>query len=111
MRDIFVRHRLDCRNASPSRNNPKRLPSRLIFGCGCPIYARLLVRHPDLNIAPFAFNGSLAKLGVREKLAALQPAQSLLSTLTVVAFSEKVVRGEASAETPLRRVGLPYGAI
>jgi len=36
----------------------------------CPIYARLLVRHPDLSIAPFTFNGSLAKLGVREKLAA-----------------------------------------
>ena len=70
MRDIFVRHRVDCRNASQSRKNPKRLPSRLIFGCGCPIYARLLVRHPDPNIAPFEFNGSLSKLGVREKLAA-----------------------------------------
>ena len=70
MRDIFVRHRVDCRNVSPSRKKSTRLPSRLIFGCGCPIYARLLVRHPDPNIAPFAFNGSLAKLGVREKLAA-----------------------------------------
>ena len=46
------------------------MPPRWIFGCGCPIYARLLVRHPDPNIAPFEFNGSLAKLGVREKLAA-----------------------------------------
>jgi integrase len=70
MRDIFVRHRVDCRNASAAHKNPKRLPPRLIFGCGCPIYARLLVRHPDPNIAPFEFNGSLAKLGVREKLAA-----------------------------------------
>jgi hypothetical protein len=49
---------------------PTRLPARLIFGCGCPIYARLQVRHPDPNIAPFEFNGSLSKLGVREKLAA-----------------------------------------
>ena len=70
MRDIFVRHRVDCRNASPGRKKPKRIPARLIFGCGCPIYARLLVRHPDPNVAPFEFNGSLAKLGVREKLAA-----------------------------------------
>jgi hypothetical protein len=29
-----------------------------------------LVRHPDPTIAPFEFNGSLAKLGVRDKLAA-----------------------------------------
>jgi hypothetical protein len=43
---------------------------RPIFGCGCPIYARLLVRHPDPNVAPCEFNGSLAKLGVWEKLAA-----------------------------------------
>lgn len=43
---------------------------RLIFGCGCPIYARLVVRHPDASIAPFEFNGSLSKLGVRERLAA-----------------------------------------
>ena len=49
---------------------PKRLPPRLIFGCGCPIYARILVRHPDPNVAPFVFNDSLAKPGVREKLAA-----------------------------------------
>jgi integrase len=69
MRDIYVRHRADCRYASGYRK-PKRLPARLIFGCGCPIYARLLIRHPDPNVAPFAFNGSLAKLGVREKLAA-----------------------------------------
>ena len=69
MRDIFVRHRIGCRYASPSRKT-KRIPTRLIFGCGCPIYARLLVRHPDPNVAPFEFNGSLAKLGVREKLAA-----------------------------------------
>ena len=68
MRDIYVRHHADCRHASTTAK--KRLPPRLIFGCGCPIYARLLVRHPDLNIAPFEFNGSLAKLGIREKLAA-----------------------------------------
>jgi hypothetical protein len=49
MRDIYVRHRADCRYAPPGHRNPKRLPARLIFGCGCPM---------------------LAKLGVREKLAA-----------------------------------------
>ena len=70
MRDIYVRHRTECRYASPSSKNSKRVPPRLIFGCGCPIYARLLVRHPDPTIAPFEFNGSLTKLGVREKLAA-----------------------------------------
>jgi integrase len=70
MRDIYVRHRVDCRYTSPAAKNSKRLPARLIFGCGCPIYARLLVRHPEPNVAPFEFNGSLAKLGIREKLAA-----------------------------------------
>src|SRR5215470_3543410 len=70
MRDIYVRHRTGCRYASPNCKNSKRAPPRLIFGCGCPIYARLLVRHPNPTVAPFEFNGSLAKLGVREKLAA-----------------------------------------
>ena len=70
MRDIYVRHRTECRYASRDQKNPKRLPPRLIFGCGCPIYARLLVRHPDPSVTPFEFNGSLTKLGVREKLAA-----------------------------------------
>jgi len=70
MRDIYVRHRNDCRYASPNAKKPTRLPARLVFGCGCPIYARLQIRHPDPCIAPFEFNGSLSKLGVREKLAA-----------------------------------------
>ena len=70
MRDIFVRHRVDCRYVAPGYKRSKKLAPRLIFGCGCPIYARLLVRHPDVSVAPFEFNGSLAKLGVREKLAA-----------------------------------------
>jgi hypothetical protein len=70
MRDIYVRHRTECRYASPNGKNSKRVSPRLIFGCGCPIYARLVVRHPDPSIAPFEFNGSLSKLGVRERLAA-----------------------------------------
>ncbi len=71
VRDIYVRHRNDCRHASPNpKKKPTRVPARLIFGCGCPIYARVQVRHPDPGIAPFEFNGSLSKLGVREKLAA-----------------------------------------
>jgi len=53
LRDILVRHRADCRYASPGYRNSKRLPARLIFGCGCPIYARLLIRHPDPNVAQF----------------------------------------------------------
>src|SRR5438093_303678 len=70
MRDSYVRHRSECRYASLNSKNSKRVPPRLIFGCGCPIYARLLVRHPDPTVAPFEFNGSLTKLGVKEKLAA-----------------------------------------
>jgi hypothetical protein len=73
--------------AAPGRfaglQNPRRLPARLIFGCGCPIYARLLIRHPDPNVAQFAFNGSLAKLGVREKLAA----EELVDQWTVQSLS------------------------
>ncbi len=70
MRDIYVRHRPQCRYASPGYKHPKGLQARLVFGCGCPIYAKLLIRHPDPSIPPFEFNSSLAKLGIREKLAA-----------------------------------------
>jgi integrase len=70
MRDLYVRHRPRCRYASSSYKHPKGLQARLVFGCGCPIYAKLLIRHPDPAIPPFEFNSSLAKLGVREKLAA-----------------------------------------
>jgi integrase/recombinase XerD len=70
MRDIFVRHRPRCRYASTTYKHPKGLPARLVFGCGCPIYARVQIRHPDPAVAPFEFNSSLAKLGVHEKLAA-----------------------------------------
>src|ERR1700722_17589794 len=70
MRDVYVRHRPRCRYASPRYKHPKGLQARLVFGCGCPIYAKLLIRHPDPTIPPFEFNSSLAKLGVREKLAA-----------------------------------------
>ena len=70
MRDVYVRHRPQCRCASPRYKHPKGLHARLVFGCGCPIYAKLLIRHPDPKIPPFEFNSSLAKLGVREKLAA-----------------------------------------
>jgi integrase len=70
MRDVYVRHRPQCRYSSPKYKHPKGLPARVVFGCGCPIYAKLLIRHPDPEIPPFEFNSSLAKLGVREKLAA-----------------------------------------
>lgn len=42
----------------------------MVFGCGCPIYAKVQLRHPDPSVAPFEFNSSLAKLGITEKLAA-----------------------------------------
>jgi integrase len=70
MRDVYVRHRPQCRYASAKYKHPKGLHARLVFGCGCPIYAKLLIRHPDPKIPAFEFNSSLAKLGVREKLAA-----------------------------------------
>ena len=70
MRDIYIRHRPQCRYASPRYKHPKGVPARLVFGCGCPIYAKLLIRHPDPKVPPFEFNSSLAKLGIREKLAA-----------------------------------------
>jgi hypothetical protein len=70
MRDVYVRHRPQCRYASPRYKHPKGLHARLVFGCGCPIYAKLLIRHPDPKNPPFEFNSSLAKLDVREKLAA-----------------------------------------
>jgi integrase len=70
MRDIYVRHRPRCKYAVPTYKHPKGLPARLVFGCGCPIYAKVQLRHPDRSVEPFEFNSSLAKLGIHEKLAA-----------------------------------------
>jgi hypothetical protein len=48
----------------------KTRASAVDFWVRLPIYARLLVRHPDPTVATFEFNGSLTKLGLPEKLAA-----------------------------------------
>jgi len=55
------------------RNNPKRLPSRLILDAAAASMQGLLSGTRTENVAPFEFKGSLAKLGVREKLAAEEP--------------------------------------
>jgi len=54
----------------PEVQTPQGTALKTCFCCGCPIYAKLLIRHPDPKIPAFEFNSSLAKLGVREKLAA-----------------------------------------
>ena len=48
----------------------KRTPGAARFGCGCPVYAKVQIRHRDPSVAPFEFNSSLAKLGIHERLAA-----------------------------------------
>jgi hypothetical protein len=64
MRDIFARHRADSRDASPAHKNPKRLWMRL------PNLRQASRPAPRPKHRSFEFNGSLAKLGVQEKLAA-----------------------------------------
>jgi integrase len=93
MRDVYVRHRPQCRYASPKYKHPKGLHARLVFGCGCPIYAKLLIRHPDPKIPAFEFNSSLAKLGVREKLAA----EELIDQWTVQFLSGQSAKVDAGA--------------
>ena len=93
MRDVYVRHRPHCRYASSKYKHPKGLHSRLVFGCGCPIYAKLLIRHPDPKIPAFEFNSSLAKLGVREKLAA----EELIDQWTVQFLSGQSAKVDAGA--------------
>ena len=69
MRDIYIRHRNECRYASPNYKNPKRV-SALDLRVRLP-YLRTPPRSaPDTTVAPFEFNGSLTKLGVKERLAA-----------------------------------------
>src|SRR2546425_1245820 len=71
MRDIFVRHRVVCRNASTFHKNPQAVAAEIEFlAAATPSLQGFSSRHADPNVAPFEFNGSLAKLGVREKLAA-----------------------------------------
>jgi integrase len=66
MRDIYVRHRPRCRYGKADFEDPKgRLP-RNIFGCGCPIYARLEIRDPVTKDVLFRHNGSLKGITAKE---------------------------------------------
>ena len=63
MRDLYVRHRASCRFA---KQTTKGRPPRLIFGCGCPIYARYEIRDLTNNTSLEKFNGSLKGITTKE---------------------------------------------
>jgi hypothetical protein len=58
MRDIYVRHRPRCRFAQADYEDKKGRPPRSIFGCGCPIYARIEIRDPVTRDTLFQHNGN-----------------------------------------------------
>ena len=66
MRDIYVRHRPRCRYAQDDFEDSKRRPVRTIFGCGCPIYARVEIRDPVTRDVLFQHNGSLRGITAKE---------------------------------------------
>src|SRR5689334_11317373 len=66
MRDIYVRHRPHCRFAQTTYADKKGRPIRGIFGCGCPIYARIEIRDPGTGDVLFRHNGSLKGITVKE---------------------------------------------
>jgi integrase len=74
MRDMYVRHRPRCRYAQANYEDRKGRPPRLIFGCGCPIYARVEIRDPVTNDTLFHHNGSLK--GITSKEAAEELVQA-----------------------------------
>jgi hypothetical protein len=66
MRDIYVRHRPRCRYAQADYKGAKKRPSRQIFGCGCPIYARVEIRDTTTKDLLFEHNGSLKGVTAKE---------------------------------------------
>jgi integrase len=66
MRDIYVRHRPRCRYAQPDYRDKKGRPPRQLFGCGCPIYARVKIRDPVTNDVLYHHNGSLKGITAKE---------------------------------------------
>jgi integrase len=66
MRDIYVRHRPRCDYGKPDFRDTKRRPARTIFGCGCPIYARVEIRDPVTKDVLFQHNGSLKGITAKE---------------------------------------------
>jgi integrase len=63
MHDLYVRHRLHCKNA---KKDQRGKPPRQIFGCGCPIYARVEIRDPVTKEILFRHNGSLKGITTKE---------------------------------------------
>jgi integrase len=66
MRDIYVRHRPRCRYAQADFKDSKKRAARLIFGCGCPIYARVEIRNTVTKDILFEHNGSLKGVTAKE---------------------------------------------
>lgn len=66
MRDIYVRHRPRCRYAQPEFADAKGRAPRTIFGCGCPIYARVRICDPVTKGLLFQYNGSLKGITAKE---------------------------------------------
>jgi integrase len=66
MRDIYVRHRPRCRYAKADYKDSKKRASRQIFGCGCPIYARVEIRDTATKDLLFEHNGSLKGVTAKE---------------------------------------------
>jgi hypothetical protein len=66
MRDIYVRHRPRCRYAQTNYKDAKKRAARLIFGCGCPIYARVEIRDTVTKDILFEHNGSLKGITGKE---------------------------------------------
>jgi hypothetical protein len=68
MRGIYVRHRPRCRYAQPDYKDAKGRRTPQIFGCGCPIYARVEIRDPATKDLLFSHNGSLKGITERKPL-------------------------------------------
>jgi len=83
-REIYCRHNVDCQNS-------KKAKARNIFGCRCPIYARVLIRHPVTKTEIFRFDGSVTKLGLTTKIAVESVVES---------WVQKALQGDDPLATP-----------
>jgi hypothetical protein len=98
MRDIYVRHRPRCRYAQADYKDAKKRPSRQIFGCGCPIYARVEIRDNTTKDLLFEHNGSLKGVTAKEA------AEELVNTWFVKYLSgETPAIGEQKAAVTIQK--------
>src|SRR5690348_7596821 len=95
-RQIYCRHKVRCKNAAHKDEKGRSFPAkRDVFGCGCPIYGRLTITHPDTNevLCKFA-DGSLSRYNITTR----EFAEELFNRWTMAALNGRETPNEANRQ-------------